>query len=383
MAARDFIHHRTFPGTTGNIFDVVLHIADFVESLPAFVFAAVLLGIACLPLLAVSFSPPLILLYLFFLGDWALLAALPRAQKSFGPAKPPTLLLAAMRLPFAGLPWPLALAAQIAGTGLVIYGFWIEPHRLTLTRQRLCSPKLKPGASLRLLHIGDLHVERITSRERQVIALARSTAPDAILFSGDFLNLSYLRDPQAWEAVRAVLGELSAPLGVFAVSGSPAVDLPDVVPQLLDGLAHIRWLRDEKVTIEHGGNAYDIVGLNCTHKPFEDEPRLFSVLGQSRPPRPLDRFTILLYHSPDLAPEAAQAGVDLQLSGHTHGGQVRLPLYGALYAGSLYGKKYESGRIQEGKMTLYVTRGVGMEGKGAPRVRCLCPPEITAWEITT
>jgi len=290
-----------------------------------------------------------------------------------------------LRLPFAFLSWPVNLLAQIIGTALVIYGFWIEPHRLGLTRQTLRSAKLKPGAPLRLLHVGDLHVERFTDRERKLIELARSTAPDVILFSGDFLSLSYLRDPEAWEAARTVLRELHAPLGVFVVSGSPAVDLPDVVPQLLDGLANLRWLRDEKVTLRRGGNAFDIVGLTCTHKPFEDEPRLLSILvptSDGSGDGDQSRFTILLYHSPDLAPEAAGAGVDLQLSGHTHGGQVRLPFYGALYAGSLYGKKYEAGRIQEAKMTLYVTRGLGMEGKGAPRVRFLCPPEITLWEIT-
>jgi predicted MPP superfamily phosphohydrolase len=90
----------------------------------------------------------------------------------------------------------------------------------------------------------------------------------------------------------------------------------------------------------------------------------------------------LLYHTPDLAPEAAEAGVDLQLSGHTHAGQVRLPGYGALYAGSLYGKRFEAGRIRVGEMTLYVTRGIGLEGKGAPRVRFLAPPEIILWELT-
>jgi predicted MPP superfamily phosphohydrolase len=90
----------------------------------------------------------------------------------------------------------------------------------------------------------------------------------------------------------------------------------------------------------------------------------------------------LLYHTPDLAPEAAEAGIDLQLSGHTHGGQVRLPFFGALFAGSLYGKRYEVGRLSEGALTLYVTRGIGMEGKGAPRVRFLSPPEITLWELS-
>jgi len=390
ITKRDFSRYRSFPGTHDNRFDVILRVADFAESLPEPVFALILLGLALLPAWArvhlepLPFSLPFALsLWLFFLGDWALLVTLPRARKSFGPAKPPTLVLAVMRLLPALAPAPLALVAQALGTVLVIYGFWIEPHRLGLTRQTLRSPKLRPGLRpLRLLHLGDLHVERLTDRERQLLELVRSAAPDVILFSGDFLNLSYLHDRAARDDARQVLRELIAPLGVFVVTGSPAVDLPEIVPHLLEGLPNLRWLRDEKITLEHEGQSIDLVGLSCTHKPFVDAPKLMSIL--TTPGGEVEgggSFTLLLYHSPDLAPEAAEAGIDLQLSGHTHGGQVRLPLYGALYAGSLYGKRFEMGRKQEGAMTLYVTRGIGMEGKGAPRVRFLCPPEITLWEI--
>jgi hypothetical protein len=393
ITKRDFSRQRYFPGTHSNPFDTVLRVADLIENLPEPVFAVVLLGLALLPawahtyLYSPVFSLPLALsFWLFFLGDWALLVTLPRARKSFGPAKPPTLLLVVMRLVPALAPAPLALLAQALGAALVIYSFWIEPHRLGLTHQTLRSPKLKPGARpLRLLHLGDLHVERFTQREQTLLDLVRSTAPDLIVFSGDFLNLSYLHDRTAWNDVRWILRELSAPLGVFVVTGSPAVDLPEVVPHLLEGLPNLRWLRDEKVTLEHEGQGIDLVGLSCTHRPFVDGPRLLALL-QPDPAglqdlRGLNHFTLLLYHSPDLAPEAAESGIDLQLSGHTHGGQVRLPFFGALYAGSLYGKRFEMGRKPVGAMTLYVTRGIGLEGKGAPRVRFLCPPEITLWEI--
>jgi len=69
-------------------------------------------------------------------------------------------------------------------------------------------------------------------------------------------------------------------------------------------------------------------------------------------------------------------GFDLQLSGHTHGGQVRFPVVGALVTGSLYGKQLESGIFRLKEMLLFVTRGIGMEGAAAPRVRVFCPPEI-------
>jgi predicted MPP superfamily phosphohydrolase len=314
----------------------------------------------------------------FFLADWALLLALPLAKKSFGPAQPPALLLAALRLPFAYLPTPWWLGFQTLGTLLVLYSLWIEPHSLKVVRQKLTTPKLPPGTPLRILHIADLHLERITDRERELQRHIHELAPDVILFSGDFLNLSNVLDTKAWADLRCLLQDWQAPLGVFATTGSPPVDEPSVIPHLLEGMNNIRCLHGEKTAVSHLGTTVDIIGLDCTHKPFLDAPKMSAVLGGnlSRP------FTILLYHSPDLAPEAAEASVDLMLCGHTHGGQVRFPLLGAVYASSLYGKRFEGGRYLLGGMTLSVSRGVGMEGKSAPRLRFLCPPEITLWEIT-
>ena len=97
---------------------------------------------------------------------------------------------------------------------------------------------------------------------------------------------------------------------------------------------------------------------------------------------PPDAFTLFLYHTPDLILEAAATNrVDLYCAGHTHGGQVALPVYGALVTLSKFGKKYESGLHREGPTHLYVTRGVGMEGGSAPRVRFFARPEITVIEL--
>jgi predicted MPP superfamily phosphohydrolase len=323
-------------------------------------------------------------------GDWAMLIRLPRAGRSYGPVQPQLVLLAVFRIlisgtlgmaPLAGLPEPwswLALAtAQLAGTLLAIRAFWIEPQRLSVTGQSLPTPKLSSnGRGLRLLHLADIHMERLTKRDREVIRQARSLQPDVIVFTGDFLNLSYTREPAAWAEVRNMLAEFAAPLGFYAVSGSPAVDPPDVVARLVEGL-NLRWLQDECVTLRADGQVFNLIGLTCTHDPEEDAPRLEQIMNRAG----RDRFTVLLYHSPDLAPEAARLGVDLQLSGHTHGGQVRLPLYGALFAASLYGKRFEMGLRRVDGLRLYVSRGIGMEGKGAPRVRFLCPPEIVLFEL--
>jgi predicted MPP superfamily phosphohydrolase len=90
---------------------------------------------------------------------------------------------------------------------------------------------------------------------------------------------------------------------------------------------------------------------------------------------------VLLFHIPDAVPQAQAAGVDLYLAGHTHGGQLRLPWFGALVTGTDAGKRYEMGRYDLEGLTLYVSRGVGMEGMAAPRARLLSPPEIVCIDV--
>jgi uncharacterized protein len=370
----DFSQQKEFPGVEGNRFDIILHAAEIVARIPAPLFGLILLALAAIPTFGNwTWTAGL---WAFFLTDWLLLALLPKFKLSYGPSQPPVLILSVLRAVVALVPLPFSLAAQFIGTLLVIYSFYIEPHRIHITHQKLVSPKLRTKTPLRVLHLGDLHVEYITRRERQLLAEIERLKPDLILFSGDVLNLSFRTDPEAIEEARKIMQHWTAPLGSFGVSGSPAVDLKDIFPTIMKDLP-VQWLRDRKVTITHNGDPIDIVGVTCTHRPFEDGPRLHQAMAGSD-----GNFTILLYHTPDLAPVAAKHGIDLQLSGHTHGGQVRLPFYGAIFTGSLYGKRYEAGRYPHGDMDLYITRGIGMEGAGAPRVRFLCPPEIILWEIS-
>ena len=370
----EFSGLKTYPGEAGNVIDIFLHKAEYLEEIPGLLFAVMLLVLAALPTFGRWYFT--VGLWAFFLLDWLLLAELPKARRSFGPPKPPVVFLAVARSFVALLPFTIALPLQILGTLLVIYGFWIEPQHLKITYQKLASPKLHNTTPVRILHLGDLHIERITAREINLNRLIESLHPDLILFSGDILNLSYLQDQQAWQDARKIMSSWKAPLGVYAVSGSSAVDICENMPKLLDNLP-IRWLRDEKIEINIGQDCLELIGLNCTHRPYLDGPRLNTLMERAN-----GNFNLLLHHSPDLAAYASNAGIDLQLSGHTHGGQIRLPWFGAIVTGSLYNKRFESGRYQIADMTLYVTHGIGMEGCAAPRVRFLCPPEIILWEIS-
>ena len=121
------------------------------------------------------------------------------------------------------------------------------------------------------------------------------------------------------------------------------------------------------------------MGVRNTYIEARDVAAIRRLMSQAPP----DALTVLLYHTPDLMPLARDLGVDLYLCGHTHGGQLRLPLYGAIATSSKWGKRYEMGRYREGETTLYVSRGLGVEGLGAPRARFLSPPEIILWEISS
>jgi predicted MPP superfamily phosphohydrolase len=249
-------------------------------------------------------------------------------------------------------------------------GFLIEPFFIQVTHHEFSYDRLTAeGLPLRIVHLSDPHVERTTVRERKLVPLVGELHPDLILLTGDYLNLSYLYDETAQRDFRALASQLHAPYGVYAVRGS--VDSQALTERLFAGL-DIVVLENESVRLDIKGQEIYVVGVACSHDLSIDIPRLDQAL-RGVPP---DSFKILLYHSPDLIEAASERGIDLYLAGHTHGGQIRLPLYGAVATSSIYGKQYEAGLFQEGRTYLYVSRGLGMEGAAAPRARFLCRPEV-------
>ncbi len=323
------------------------------------------------------------------LADWGLLATLPRRGLSFGAVQPPLLGLVVFRwvlaLVFAplGAQWPIPTVAalgvvQALAWGLMTYGTLVGPFRLQVTRLEIPTPKFSnPGRPLRIVQLSDLHVERLTRRERALPALVAGLAPDLIVLTGDFLNTSYNRDPHALADLRALLEQLHAPGGMYAVWGTVEVDLPEVLRPVIADLGII-VLEDRAVEVRVHDQRLWLVGLSCTRDPLADGVRLRSLLADA----PTEALTILLYHSPDLMPQAASLGVDLVLAGHTHGGQWCVPGFGAILTSSRYWKRYEAGYYCKGNTHLYVSRGLGMEGFGAPRARFFCPPEVVAITLT-
>jgi predicted MPP superfamily phosphohydrolase len=247
-----------------------------------------------------------------------------------------------------------------------------------MTSRSIQSDTWPAAPPLRLLHLSDLHVERLTQREAHLLKLIEQARPDLIVITGDYLNLSYVDDPTARAEVRQLLAKITAPYGVYATLGSPPVDPRDTTPSLFDGL-NIRLLRDEVAVLRlPNGRVLSLLGLDCEHDLDSDAAVLHRLLALA----PADSLKILLYHSPELMPLVQQHPVDLYLCGHTHGGQIRLPWYGAILTSSVTGKRYEMGPYLEQNTTLYISRGIGLEGLSAPRMRLLCPPEIILFSLS-
>ncbi len=319
----------------------------------------------------------------FALADWLLFAALPRRGISFGPVPPPLLglvlircLVALVALPWApAWTWPalaVVLAVQLLGSAFVAYGALIEPFRLSVTHLDIAIPALaNPGTPLRIVHLSDIHVERTTRRERALPALVARLDPDLIALTGDYLNASYTGDPRALADMQALLAQLRAPGGVFGCLGTLEVDLPELIRPALAG-AGVVLLEDQAAEVIVGGHRLWLAGIRCTRDPAADGARLADLIAGAPP----GALKVVLYHMPDLLPESAALGVDLVLSGHTHGGQWRLPGFGALLTNSRYGKRYEAGHYRQGATHMVVSRGLGMEGFGMPRARFFCPPEV-------
>src|SRR6266850_1675871 len=265
--------------------------------------------------------------------------------------------------------WFRRVVLALAGLGILcfVYGYFVEPYWLSITHIRVTSAKLPKGAKpVRIIHISDLHCDpkrRLEGRLDQVIARER---PDLIVFTGDCIN-----SIAGLPVFKECLTRIAKVAPTFVVKGnwdvwhSPGVDLfGNTGAQELDGNA---------VELEVRGFPIWVTGVAVENERGL-EPALHSI--------PPDAFKLVLYHYPDLIKEIAALKVDLYCAGHTHGGQVALPFYGALMTLSKYGKKYEAGLYREQETLLYVNRGIGMEGGPAPRVRFCARPEVTVIEIS-
>ena len=265
-------------------------------------------------------------------------------------------------------------AASLAGDSILI-----EPNRPKLVRHDFALrrwPERLNGFTIALL--SDFHYDPIFSRHPLLAAIpmVNKLHPDLIVLTGDFVSVPLTGDDAkgalAAEPCAQFLRKMSAPFGSWAVLGNHDVNTdPEFVTRAVEGVG-IRVLANQSVPIEHDGGRFWLSGVKDVLGGNAD-------MGATMRNVPANEAAILLAHEPDFADDAARYPVDLQLSGHSHGGQVRIPFLGPLYLPDL-AKKYVLGTYQVGPLPLYTNAGIGTVDAA---VRFNCPPEVTLITLRT
>jgi predicted MPP superfamily phosphohydrolase len=235
-------------------------------------------------------------------------------------------------------------------------------------------PARLEGFTIALL--SDFHYDPYFSEHplHAAVSMVNGLRPDLIVLTGDFVSTpgfrrsreDYQKAALAAEPCARLLRQMQAPHGLWAVLGNhDCFTNPNIVMSALRAEG-IQVLANRSAAIESSGARFWLGGVNDVLGGGPD-------LDLTLRPVPGDEAIILLAHEPDYADYVARRPVDLQLSGHSHGGQVRIPLFGPLYLPRM-ARKYVWGLYKIGGLTLYTNPGLGT--LGVP-VRWNCPPEIT------
>lgn len=276
------------------------------------------------------------------------------------------------RRDFLRLAGAVALDLLLLGIGGAGYGVFMEPNLFQVETVRLKLPRLSPKFSgLRVAQISDIHMGGWMNLERfqRVTDLTLAQSPDVLVITGDFLighDETEISQPAVQDSIVS-LSRLAALLPTFAVLGNHDYWTDSNTVRHILSTCGITDLTNTVFTLKRENESLHLCGVDDI---WEGNPRLDHVMAQLTD----NGAAILLAHEPDFADTSAATGrFDLQLSGHTHGGQVVLPLIGPPILPYL-GHKYGSGLYKVGEMYQYTNRGVGM---ARLPIRINCPPEIT------
>lgn len=252
----------------------------------------------------------------------------------------------------------------VIGVICFLYGYFIEPYWIEVKFVPIQTDKLK-DVSFRIVQISDLHCDKKVRNEKTIVEIINKLEPDIIVFTGDAVNT-----PFALPMFKDTMKNLKASMAKFAVYGNFEIQRWGEL-DYYSGTG-FELLDADTIVLTKNYETLSISGLNCGNRRAAGEVLQGLSAG---------RYNVFLYHYSDLVEEMEDFNVDLYLCGHTHGGQVALPFYGALITLSKFGKKYEAGMYTVGKTTLYVNRGIGLGIGPAPQVRFLARPEITVFDI--
>jgi uncharacterized protein len=271
----------------------------------------------------------------------------------------------------------LGLSAVAGAGALAADGILLEPNLPRLVQKDIVLSRWPARLDgFRIALLSDFHYDPVFSLHpiRTAVEMINGLGPDLIVLTGDFVSAPPVgrsaKAAAAAEPCAQLLAGLHAPHGVWAVLGNHDVvtDWRRVVNALRT--ARIQVLQNASAAIEKDGGRFWLAGVDDVLEQRADLQRTLQAVSAGE-------ATVLLAHEPDYADYVANYPVDLQLSGHTHGGQIRLPFMRPLYLPEL-AKKYIIGMHQIRALTLYTNVGIGTVG--IP-VRINCRPEVTLFTL--
>ena len=252
----------------------------------------------------------------------------------------------------------------------------IEPGLIQIESVDVNLPRLTPQFfGTRIAQISDIHMGGWMNSERlqHALDLVIDEKPDFLLLTGDFL-IGHIFDSHSEEHLQSltdIFTSLTKSIPTFGILGNHDYwTSANAIREML-GQSGVIDLTNSMFTNSRGNETLHFCGVDDI---WEGDVKLDDVIAKL----PRDGAAVLLAHEPDFADESAGAGrFDLQVSGHSHGGQVVIPFYGPPILPYL-GQKYPSGLYHVGNMLQYTNRGLGMID---PPVRFNCPPEITVFTL--
>ena len=261
-----------------------------------------------------------------------------------------------------------ALAGGLTTTG---YAALFEPNRLKISRTQVQMKRLpRRFDGLRIVLMADFHLFPFTSAEliKEAIHQANSLNPDLALFAGDFVY----SEAEAATELSPILARLNPKLGSFATLGNHDHVKGATVVQSALMHSGIEVLNNRGVTLSIGPDSLYLAGVDSM---AGGDPDVRAAFTDHRSDTP----TLVLAHEPDAIDYySQQVPIDLQLSGHSHGGQIRLPGIGPIIL-PLWGRRYPRGLYQVNDSQLFTSQGIGMVDLP---IRINCPPEIAEITLT-
>ena len=263
--------------------------------------------------------------------------------------------------------WFLIFFLILAG----IWGVFVEPRQIRVEKFSLKIKNLPPSfKNLKILHLSDFHSKKFGQKEKKVLEILNQLNPDFIFITGDIVDWT-TRD---FEGSQKFWKELSKNyesriFGVYGNHDHRNKNFRDLNIFLKE--SKIEILNNESRKIERGKDYIYLIGVADPHLGYDDIEKAMKGIEGNAP-------KILLAHSPEIFRKINEKDIDLVLVGHTHGGQINIPIFADLILPLKYDKKYKSGLFKENSIYLYVNRGTG---ETILPIRINAFPEVTLIEL--